>query len=129
MKKIIDAERGPKPLGPYSHAVVHNATAYLSGMGPMDPLTNQLVTGDIAVQTERTLENIKLLLEACGSTLEHVLKVTVYLQDMEDFPRMNEVYARYFSSSRPARSTIQAARLPLDIAVEIDAIAAVPPET
>ena len=125
MKKTIHTDKGPAAIGPYSQAVVHNGTAYVSGMGPLDPATGQLVRGDIAAQTERTIENLRLVLDACGSSLDGVLKTTVYLQDMNDFARMNEVYSRFFGASRPARATIQAARLPLDILVEIDAIAAV----
>ena len=125
MKKIIHTDKAPAAIGPYSQAVVHNGTAYVSGLGPMDPDTRRLVEGDIAAQTERTLENLALVLAACGSSLDNVLKTTVYLKDMNDFARMNEVYGRFFADGRPARATIQAARLPLDILVEIDAIAAV----
>lgn len=125
MKKIIQTDKSPAAIGPYSQAVVHNGTAYLSGQGPMDPATGKLVTGDIAAQTERTLENVKQLLAACGSSLDNVLKTTVYLKNMDDFKAMNEVYGRYFSTAKPARATVEAARLPLDILVEIDAIAAV----
>jgi len=126
MKKIVTTINAPKAIGPYSQAVVHNGVAYLSGQIPLDPATGQLAPGDIAVQTERVIENLKAVLEACGSGLEHVLRTTVFLQDMAEFPGMNEVYARYFPSDPPARSTVQAARLPRDVRVEIDAIAAVP---
>lgn len=123
MRKIVSTEKAPKAIGPYSQAVVLNGVAFLSGQIPLDPATGQLVEGDIAAQTERVLENLKAVLEACGASLESVLKTTVFLKDMSDFPKMNEVYARYFSSNPPARSTVQAARLPRDVNVEIDAIA------
>jgi 2-iminobutanoate/2-iminopropanoate deaminase len=125
MKKIVSTDRAPKAIGPYSQAVIFSGTAYLSGQIPLDPDTGQVVQGDIAAQTERALENIKAVLEAAGASLGTVLKTTVYLQDMADFSQMNEVYARYFPVNPPARSTIQAAKLPRDVMVEIDAIAAV----
>ena len=123
MKKVIATANAPKAIGPYSQAIVHNGIAYLSGQIPLDPTTNQIVEGDVAVQTERVLENIKAVLEAAGSGLDRVLKTTVFLRDMADFARMNEVYGRYFVESSPARSTIQAARLPRDVSIEIDCIA------
>ena len=125
MRKIISTEKAPKAIGPYSQAVIHNGLAYLSGQIPLDPASGQLVEGDIAVQTERVLENVKAVLEASGASLQSVLKTTVFLKDMGDFPKMNEVYARYFSANPPARSTVQAAKLPRDVSVEIDAIASV----
>ncbi len=123
--KTISTEHAPKAIGPYSQAVVHGGVAYLSGQIPLDPATNQLVDGDIAAQTERVLQNMKAVLEACGASLESVLKTTVFLKDMADFPKMNEVYARFFAQNPPARSTLQAARLPRDVSVEIDAIASI----
>ena len=125
MTKTVSTDNAPKAIGPYSQAVIHNGVAYLSGQIPLDPATNQLVEGDIAVQTERVIENLRAVLEACGASLGSVLKTTVYLKDMGDFPKMNEVFGRYFSENRPARATVQAARLPRDVSVEIDAIAAV----
>ena len=125
MKRIISTEAAPKAIGPYSQAVIHNGLVFLSGQIPLDPSTNQLISGDIAVQTERVLENIKAVLEASGSSLDRVLKTTVFLKDMGNFPNMNQVYARYFPQNAPARSTIEAARLPRDVEVEIDAIASV----
>ena len=125
MRETVSTDKAPKAIGPYSQAIVHNGVAYLSGQIALDPATNQLVEGDVAAQTERVLENIKAVLEACGASLESVLKTTVFLKDMADFPRMNEVYGRYFAAKPPARSTVQAARLPRDVSVEIDAIAAV----
>lgn len=125
MREMFSTEKAPKAIGPYTQAIVHNGIAYLSGQIPLDPVTNQLVEGDIAVQTERVLENVKAVLEACGASLGSVLKTTVFLKDMGDFPKMNEVYGRFFSQNPPARSTVQAAKLPRDVSVEIDAIAAV----
>ena len=125
MKKTVSTEKAPKAIGPYSQAIIFHGVAYLSGQIPLDPATNQLVEGDIAVQTERVLLNLKAVLEAAGASLESVVKTTVFLKDMGDFPKMNEVYGRFFASNPPARSTVQAARLPRDVSVEIDAIAAV----
>jgi len=125
MKNVISTEQAPKAIGPYSQAVISNGFAFLSGQIPLDPATNQLIEGGIAAQTERVLENLKSVLEAAGSSLDRVVKTTVYLKDMGEFAKMNEVYGRYFTSNAPARATVQAARLPRDVAVEIDCIAAV----
>jgi 2-iminobutanoate/2-iminopropanoate deaminase len=125
MKKTVSTEKAPKAIGPYTQAVISNGVAYLSGQIPLDPATNQLVDGDIAAQTERVIMNLKAVLEAAGASLESVVKTTVFLKDMGDFPKMNEVYGRFFTSNPPARSTVQAARLPRDVSVEIDAIAVV----
>jgi 2-iminobutanoate/2-iminopropanoate deaminase len=125
MRQTISTEKAPKAIGPYSQAVVSNGIAYLSGQIPLDPQTGQLVDGDIAAQTERVLENITAVLAACGSSLEQVVKTTVFLKDLGEFARVNEVYARYFPNNPPARSTVEAARLPRDVRVEIDAIASV----
>lgn len=124
MKQIISTEAAPKAIGPYSQAIKHNGMAYLSGQIPLDPATGQLVgDGDIVAQTERVLENLKAVLAAAGSSLDQVVKTTVFLKSMDDFPKMNEVYTRYFGASLPARSTVQAAKLPRDVMVEIDCIA------
>ena len=125
MKKAISTDSAPKAIGPYSQAVVANGIAYLSGQIPLDPATNQLIQGGIAEQTERVLENLKAVLEASGASLASVVKTTVYLKDMGEFQAMNEVYGRYFIENTPARATIQAAKLPRDVSVEIDAIALV----
>jgi 2-iminobutanoate/2-iminopropanoate deaminase len=125
MKKIIETANAPKAIGPYSQAVVHNGMVYASGQIPLDPATNDLVNDNITIQTTQVLENLKAVLEAAGSSLERVLKTTVYLRDMDEFPLMNEVYGKYFTSSWPARATVQAARLPKDVRVEIDCIASV----
>jgi 2-iminobutanoate/2-iminopropanoate deaminase len=123
MKHTIATEQAPQAIGPYSQAVVSNGLAYLSGQIPLDPATGQIVEGDIAAQTARVLENLKAVLAACGSSLDQVLKTTVYLKDLGEFARMNEVYARYFPAAPPARSTVEVARLPRDARIEIDAIA------
>jgi 2-iminobutanoate/2-iminopropanoate deaminase len=125
MRKTVATDNAPKAIGPYSQAIVHNGMAYLSGQIPLDPASGQVVEGDIAAQTARVLENLKAVLEACGSGLGSVVKTTVYIKDMGEFARMNEVYAKYFSENPPARSTVEAARLPRDVRVEIDAIAIV----
>ncbi|HEY2820745.1 MAG TPA: RidA family protein [Candidatus Acidoferrum sp.] len=123
MKDIVNSDRGPKPIGPYSQAVKINGLLYLSGQIPLDPKTNEMIGGDIKAQTERVLENIKGILEAAGSNLHHVVKTTVFLKDMNEFPAMNEVYGKYFTVAHPARSTVQVARLPKDASVEIEVIA------
>ncbi len=125
MRTPISTENAPKAIGPYSQAIVHGGLAFLSGQIPLDPATNTLIEGGIAAQTERVLENMKAVLEACGSSLAQVVKTTVFLKDMAEFPEMNQVYARYFPEHPPARSTVEAARLPRDVRVEIEAIAAV----
>jgi 2-iminobutanoate/2-iminopropanoate deaminase len=125
MKDIIQTDRGPKPIGPYSQAVLANQFLFLSGQMPLDPKSGEMVGVDIGQQTERVLENIKGVLEAAGANLQHVVKTTVFLKDMNDFGAMNEVYGRYFSSAPPARSTVQVARLPKDALVEIEVIATV----
>ncbi len=122
--KEVRTKAAPAPVGPYSQAVLHDGLLFVSGQIPLDPETNQLVKGDIEVQTKRVLENLRAVLEAGGSSFDHILRTSVYLVDLDSFPRMNEVYARCFSREpRPARATIQAAALPLGAQVEIDAIA------
>jgi 2-iminobutanoate/2-iminopropanoate deaminase len=124
-KEVISTGQAPQAIGPYSQAVVANGIAYLSGQIPLDPATGKIIDGDIAAQTERVFENLKAVLTAAGASLESVLKTTVFLKDMGEFAKMNEVYARYFPSNPPARSTVEAARLPRDARVEIDCIARV----
>jgi 2-iminobutanoate/2-iminopropanoate deaminase len=123
--KIISTPNAPAAIGPYSQAVVSNGFAFLSGQIPLDPATGQLIAGDIATQTERVLENLKAVLESCGTSLTKVVKTTVYLKDLGEFASMNQVYARYFPETPPARATVEAARLPRDVSVEIDCIATV----
>lgn len=124
-KVIIATENAPKAIGPYSQAVAYNGVLYCSGQIPLDPGTGAIIEGDVSDQTERVLENLKAVLEAAGSSLEKVLKTTVYIKDMTEFGKINEVYARYFGASLPARATVEVARLPRDAKVEIEAIAAI----
>jgi 2-iminobutanoate/2-iminopropanoate deaminase len=124
MRDVVLTDRGPKPIGPYSQAIRTNGFLYVSGQVALDPKTGEFVGADIRQQTERTLENIKGILEAAGSNLHHVVKTTVFLKDMNDFAVMNEAYAKYFSLAPPARSTVQVARLPKDALVEIEVVAA-----
>ena len=126
MKHKVVTQHAPAAIGPYSQAIVHNGIAYLSGQIPLDPATTTLVEGDIEVQTERVFKNLSAVLVACGSSMDKVLKTTVFLKDMADFPKMTEVYAKYLGESLPARSTVQAAQLPRDVKVEIDCIAIAP---
>jgi 2-iminobutanoate/2-iminopropanoate deaminase len=123
MKQPISTDRGPRAIGPYSQAIKANGFIFISGQIPLDPATNQLIEGDIRVQTERVLENLKGIVEAAGSSLDRAVKTTVFLKDMGEFAAMNEVYARYFPKDPPARATVEVARLPRDVRVEIDLIA------
>ncbi len=123
MIETIATDRGPKAIGPYSQAVRANGFVFLSGQIALDPQTQQVVEGDVAVQTVRVLENLKGVVEAAGSSMQHVVKTTVFLADMNDFAVMNEVYSRYFPAHKPARSTVEVARLPKNVRVEIDLIA------
>jgi 2-iminobutanoate/2-iminopropanoate deaminase len=125
VKEVIATDRGPKAIGPYSQAIRADGFVFVSGQIPLDPVTQQLVVGDIHVQTERVLENLKGIVEAAGSSLDKVVRATVFLADMNEFAAMNEVYGRYFRSQPPARSTVQVSRLPRDVRVEIDVIALV----
>jgi 2-iminobutanoate/2-iminopropanoate deaminase len=123
VKEVIATDRGPKAIGPYSQAIRANGFLFVSGQIPFDPATQQLVAGDVQAQTERVLENLKGIVEAAGSSLDRVVRATVYLADMNEFAAMNEVYGRYFRNQPPARSTVQVSRLPRDVRVEIDVIA------
>jgi 2-iminobutanoate/2-iminopropanoate deaminase len=123
MKEVVATELGPKAIGPYSQAIKANGMVFLSGQIPLDPRTQQIVEGDVARQTERVLENLKAVVQAAGSSLDRVIKTTVFLADLNDFAAMNEVYARYFQNQPPSRSTVEVARLPRDARVEIDLIA------
>jgi 2-iminobutanoate/2-iminopropanoate deaminase len=121
--ETVATDRGPKAIGPYSQAIRANGFVFLSGQIPLDPKTQQVVEGDIAVQTERVLENLKGVVEAAGSSLQRAIKTTVFLADMNDFASMNEVYGRYFATHSPARSTVEVSRLPRNVRVEIDLVA------
>jgi len=123
-KKHVQTANAPKPIGPYSQAVIAGGLLFVSGQIPLDPATGELVEGDIEAQTEQVFKNLMAILKEAKAGPEHVVKATVFLRDMQDFPRMNEVYARYFGKEPPARSTVQAAALPRGVAVEIDVIAA-----
>ncbi|MDQ3651978.1 MAG: RidA family protein [Acidobacteriota bacterium] len=125
MKQIIVTRNAPQAIGPYSQAVVAGGFVFASGQIPIDPRTGELVEGDVAAQTEQVLRNLTTVLEAAGTGLERVVKTTVFLADMNDFGAMNEVYGRYFKKEPPARATVEAARLPRDARVEIEAIALV----
>ncbi len=125
MKDIVLTDRGPKPIGPYSQAVKSNGLVFVSGQVALDPKSGEFLGADVRQQTERVMDNLKAILKASGVSLNHVVKTTVFLKDMNDFAAMNEVYARYFTAAPPARSTVQVARLPKDALVEIDVIASV----
>ena len=122
MKEAVITAAAPAAIGPYSQATVSGGVVYTSGQIPMLP-DGSLKEGDVAVQAQQVLENLKAVLTAAGSGLERVLKTTVFLKDMEDFAAMNAVYAEYFTEPYPARSTVQVARLPRDVRVEIEAVA------
>lgn len=123
MKEIISTTKAPSAIGPYSQAVKLGNMIYTSGMIPLVPETMQIVEGDVQQQAKQVLENLKNLLEAAGSSLDKVVKTTVFIKDMNDFPKINEVYAQYFTSQQPARSTVEVARLPKDVLVEIELVA------
>jgi len=122
MKETISTDKAPRAIGPYSQAIKANGFIFTAGQIALDPATGQLVEGDVARQTARVLDSLKGIVEAAGSSLDRAVKATVYLKDMNDFTAMNEVYARYFPKNPPARSTVEAARLPRDVRVEIDLI-------
>lgn len=124
MKRVVFASAAPSPVGPYSQAIVAGGFVFASGQIPLDPASGKLVEGDIEAQTARVLDNLSKVLEAAGSSLDHVVRASVYLVDLAAFPRVNAVYARYFTADpKPARTTVQVAALPLGAQVEIDAIA------
>lgn len=123
MRDVISTDKGPKAIGPYSQGIRANGFVFLSGQIPLDPATQQIVEGDIQVQTERVLKNIQGILADSGTSLEKVVKTTVFLKNMAEFAAMNEVYGKYFTANPPARSTVEVARLPKDVSVEIEVIA------
>lgn len=125
-KKVITSDTAPKAIGPYSMAVSTGCLVYTSGQLGLNPATGTLVEGGVQAQTRQALEHVKSVLEAAGTTLENVVKTTVFLQDLNDFAQMNAVYAEYFTSDQPARSAFQVAALPKGAAVEIEAVATVP---
>jgi 2-iminobutanoate/2-iminopropanoate deaminase len=121
--QTVHTDNAPAAIGPYSQAIVANGFVFTAGQVPFDPATMQIVEGDIAAQTEQVMKNITAILQQAGADLSTVVKTTVFLRDMNDFAGMNEVYARHFGEHKPARSTVQVARLPRDVAVEIEAVA------
>ncbi len=125
MKTVIQIPGAPAPLGPYSQAILSNNTLYVSGQIPLDPYTGELVTSDIASATHRVLKNISALISEAGMTLDHVVKCSIFLKDMNDFAVVNEVYTSYFTALPPTRETIQVAKLPLDVSIEISCIAVI----
>lgn len=125
MKKQVQTDKAPKAIGPYSQGIVANGFVFCSGQIPIDPATGELNTGTIEEQTRLVLKNVSAVLEAAGSSTDDCVKCTVFLQDMDDFARMNAVYAEFFKAPSPARAAVQVARLPRDVKVEIEAIALV----
>lgn len=123
MKEIISTTKAPAAIGPYSQAVKLGNMIYTSGMIPLVPETMQIVEGDVVQQAKQVLENLKSLLEASGSSLDKVIKTTVFIKNMNDFPRINEIYGEYFQTQQPARSCVEVARLPKDVLVEIEVVA------
>lgn len=121
--KIIKTKLAPEPIGPYSQAIGATGLIFTSGQIAINPQTNTLIEGGVVAQAKQVFENLKAVLEAAGSDLEHVVKTTIFLQEMNDFVRVNEIYATYFGKAAPARSTVQVARLPKDVAIEVDCIA------
>ena len=125
MPKTLHTDKAPAAIGPYSQAVIHNGFLFTAGQIAIDPATGQVVAGDVVAQTERVLANLKAILDNAGATWNDVVKTTVFLHDMSDFPAVNEVYAKALGDARPARSTVQVSALPRNVLVEIEAIAAV----
>jgi 2-iminobutanoate/2-iminopropanoate deaminase len=123
MREVISTKDGPQAIGPYSQAINANGFVFVSGQVAIDPATQQVISGEVAAQTERVMKNLSAILKAAGSGLEKVVRSTVFLKNMGDFAAMNDVYGRYFASAPPARSTVEVARLPKDVLVEIDVIA------
>jgi 2-iminobutanoate/2-iminopropanoate deaminase len=126
MRQLITAPDAPKAMGAYSPAIKAGNLLFISGQIPIDPGTGNLVTGDITAQADRSMRNVSALLRAAGLGFEHVVRTTVFLADMNDFAAMNDVYSRYIVDPAPARATVQVARLPRDVKIEVDAIAVIP---
>jgi 2-iminobutanoate/2-iminopropanoate deaminase len=123
MREVIGTDQAPKAIGPYSQAIRAAGLVFTSGQVAIDPATQQVVAGDISVQTDRVFKNLSAVLQAAGTSLDKALRCTVFLKNMGDFAAMNEVYGRYFTAAPPARTTVEAARLPKDVLVEIDVVA------
>ena len=126
MRTAVTSDDAPKAQGVYTPAIRAGQLLFVSGQIPMDPRTGQIVDGDITAQADQAMRNVSALLKAAGAGFEHVVRTTVFLTDMDDFAAMNSVYARYVVDPAPARATVQVARLPLDVRIEIDAIAVIP---
>ena len=124
-KEIINTEKAPAALGPYSKAIKTGNTIYVSGQIPLIPETMEIISDDVQEQTKQSLENVKAVLEAAGATLNDVVKASVFIKDMNDFAKINEIYATYFTENNPARACVEVARLPKDVKVEIEVIAVV----
>jgi 2-iminobutanoate/2-iminopropanoate deaminase len=124
--KTVHTDQAPAAIGPYSQGIVANGLLFTAGQIPIDPATGQIVEGDVVVQTERVMMNLTAVIGTVGATWKDVVRTTVYLHDMGDFPRVNEVYGKALGEARPARSTVQVSALPRGVLVEIDAIVAVP---
>jgi 2-iminobutanoate/2-iminopropanoate deaminase len=125
-RQVVHTEGAPRAIGPYSQAIIANGFVFCSGQIALDPATGELIEGDVAAQAERAIQNLRAVLEAAGSSLAHVVKTTVFLQDMADFAAMNAVYAQFFGESPPARSTVGNLALPRGARFEIEAIAVLP---
>ncbi len=123
MRDVISTPTAPKAIGPYSQAIRANGLVFVSGQVALDPATQEIIVGDIAAQTDRVIKNLAAILSAAGTGLDKVVRSTVFLKNMGDFAAMNEVYGKYFTAAPPARSTVEVARLPKDVLVEIDVIA------
>lgn len=123
--QVIQTDKAPKAIGPYSQAIRYENLIFISGQIAIDPQTNQFVEGDIRQQTIRVLENIKGIVEEAGLSLNHIIKTTIYLKNIEDFPVVNEIYGSYFTHHKPARATVEVSRLPKDALIEIEAIAGI----
>jgi 2-iminobutanoate/2-iminopropanoate deaminase len=123
MRDVIATKDGPQAIGPYSQAIRANGFVFVSGQVAIDPANQQVISGDVAVQTDRVIRNLAAILKAAGTGLDNVVRSTVFLKNMGDFAAMNEIYGKHFTSAPPARSTVEVARLPKDVLVEIDVIA------
>ncbi|MBI4713516.1 MAG: RidA family protein [Planctomycetes bacterium] len=126
-KSIISTSHAPVAIGPYSQAVLTNGWLFVSGQIPIDPATDKIISDNISKQTEQVLNNLKAIVEKAGGTMQNIVKTTVYIKDINEFTAMNEVYKQYFTHDPPARATVEVARLPKDVKIEIDAIAVIPP--
>lgn len=126
MKKVVNTDKAPAAIGPYSQAIQFSNLLFTSGQVPLVPESGEVVAADVESQTRQVLENLRAILEEAGTAFEHVIKTTVFIKDMDAFGQINEVYAEYFTENPPARSTVEVARLPKDVQVEIEVIAIIP---